>query len=247
MTFEEKLYHSCLSGYPEKNYSIQQQYDSCLRWLEKEGNHVIFLSDEHYPFLLAQIPDPPQRLFFQGRLPRNDELLISAVGTRTAHTIPLAAAYHLGVWTATSYYGVVSGLARGIDQAVFEGVKRADGVAFGVLGCGLNNPYPNCSNLKQYVKERGGLLSEYFPDAEPEAWHFPVRNRIISGLSMLTIIIEAQVQSGAMHTAHYALTQGRDVAVHTAGIFSSGCRALVQDGARVLTSLKGLNRGILLP
>ena len=197
---------------------------------------VLTMDDATYPARLRNIYDPPVLLYGKGSMPLfDDEAAIAVVGTRKCTPYGINAAEQLGYEMAKSGAVVVSGLAKGIDAAAHRGALRAGGFTAAVLGGGVDVVYP-AENRRLYedIAATGVLLSEYPPAAEPEAWHFPVRNRIISGLSLAAVVVEAPEKSGALITANTALEQGREVFAVPGPINapnSVGCHQLIREGA----------------
>lgn len=197
------------------------------------------MQDAAYPGRLKNIYDPPCLLYVKGRLPVFDEeLAVAVVGTRDCTPYGVACAEKLGYGLTCGGAVVVSGLAKGIDAAATRGALRAGGVTVGVVGNGLDIRYPYESGyLYEDVAAAGALLSEYPPGARPAKAHFPARNRILSGLSAATLVVEAPERSGALITAGTAMEQGREVFAVPGPIdapASAGCNRLIQDGARAL-------------
>lgn len=174
---------------------------------------LLTYEDARYPQLLRTIADPPPLLYYLGTLPDFDrELTIGVVGHRKASEHGLMMAKKLGFELSKSGAVVVSGCADGVDAAAMEGALQGGSAVVGVLGCGVNVIYPKKNWwLYEEVQRFGCLLSEYPPDEKPLHWHFPVRNRIISGLCRGVIVAEAPKRSGSLITARLALEQGRDV------------------------------------
>lgn len=204
------------------------------------GLRVLTIQDAEYPRRLQSIYDPPCLLYVKGRLPAFDEeAAIAAVGTRKCTPYGVACARRLGRELAASGAVVVTGLAKGVDAAATEGALRAGGTVVGVTGNGLDVYYPYESReLYDDVAAAGALLSEYPPGTEPDGRHFPVRNRIMSGLSVAALVIEAPERSGALITARLALEQGRDVYAVPGPIdalASVGCNHLIRDGAGLVS------------
>ena len=197
---------------------------------------VVTMEDAAYPNRLRNIYDPPVLLYGRGAMPLFDEeAAIAVVGTRKATPYGTHAAEELSYQMAREGALVVSGMAKGIDAAAHRGTLRAGGFTAAVLGGGVDVVYPE-SNRRLYedIAATGVLLSEYAPGSEPEAWHFPARNRIISGLSIATLVVEAPERSGALITANTALEQGRDVFAVPGPIDaeeSRGCNQLIRSGA----------------
>src|ERR1700737_1764067 len=184
--------------------------------LRKLGIRALTLLDDEYPALLRQVADPPPVLFVRGRLTPADGRAIGVVGTRRATTYGHAVAERLGRELAAAGVTVVSGLAKGIDTSAHRATLQAGGRTIAVLGNGLDQVYPpeNAGLARQIVEsDAGEIVSEFAPGVPPDAVNFPRRNRLISGLSMATVIVEAGERSGALITADFALEQGREVMV----------------------------------
>ncbi|MGD0723960.1 MAG: DNA-processing protein DprA [Spirochaetia bacterium] len=204
--------------------------------LTEGGMESIFYEDTAYPPQLREIYDPPVTLFLRGSLPDNGLLLAGIVGTRFPTGAARTAAFRLGFELGREGIGVVSGLARGIDREAHEGCTEAGGISVAVLGNGIDLIYPASSlSAGRAILERGGaILSEYPPGVPPLRYHFPARNRIISGLCRAVVVVQAPERSGALITAEYALDQGRDLYVHAAGTIGAagaGTRRLAESGA----------------
>ena len=202
--------------------------------LESSGIEVRFRGDLGYPDSLTGTPDPPDILFVRGRLPTGQA--VAVVGTRrcTAYGRQLATEY--GQAIAGAGWVLVSGLARGIDGAAHAGTVAAGGAGIAVLGCGPDIHYPpEHRTLGDRLVEAGGaVVTEYPPGAAPEPWRFPLRNRIISGLSSAVVVVEAGVTGGALITAGYALAHGVPVFAVPGDVrreSSKGCNLLIRDGA----------------
>ena len=201
---------------------------------------LLTIQDAEYPGRLKNIYDPPCLLYVKGRLPAFDEeVAVAVVGTRDATPYGISSAEKLGYGLARGGAVVVSGLAKGIDAAATRGALRAGGVTVGVAANGLDVRYPwENRYLYEDVAAAGVLLSEYPPGTEPFKTNSPVRNRIISGLSLATLVVEAPERSGALITADTAVEQGRDVFAVPGPIDapnSAGCNRLIREGA-VLTA-----------
>ena len=201
---------------------------------------LLTIQDAGYPNRLRNIYDPPCLLYVRGRLPAfDDEASIAVVGTRDCTPYGVSCAEKLGYGLAAGGAVVVSGLARGVDSAALRGALRAGGTVTAVLGNGLDVVYPPENQyLYEDVAAAGALISEYPPGTPPEAKHFPVRNRIMSGLCLGTLVVEAPERSGALITAGTALEQGRDVFAVPGPIdapASVGCNRLIRDGAGLVS------------
>ena len=201
---------------------------------------LLTIQDAGYPNRLRNIYDPPCLLYVRGRLPAfDDEASIAVVGTRDCTPYGVSCAEKLGYGLAAGGAVVVSGLARGVDSAALRGALRAGGTVTAVLGNGLDVVYPPENQyLYEDVAAAGALISAYPPGTPPEAKHFPVRNRIMSGLCLGTLVVEAPARSGALITAGTALEQGRDVFAVPGPIdapASVGCNRLIRDGAGLVS------------
>ncbi|MDX9799960.1 MAG: DNA-processing protein DprA [Spirochaetia bacterium] len=230
-----------LSFFALSRTELQKNCDEVNAIAEKCRNHgidIISIYDTSYPALLKEIYDPPIILYVRGALPDPDSFNISVVGTRHATGRALRASFETGFYLSSAGINVVSGLAMGIDAEAHRGSIKSGGKTTAVLGCGPEMVYPVCNKrvAEGILQQGGALLSEYPPGTEPLKYHFPERNRIISGLSAGTVIIEAPVKSGALITADYALEHNRDIFIHSAGLFTQygrGGKMLSDDGAMV--------------
>jgi len=192
-----------------------------------------------YPALLAAIYDPPKRLYLRGSRP---ELLagpcVAIVGARACSAYGAQVARSLGRALAAAGAVVVSGLARGVDGEAHRGALEASGATVAVLGCGIDRDYPRThAGLAARIAEAGLIVSEYPPGVEPAPWRFPARNRIIAGLSVAVVVVEARERSGALITAELALEEGREVLAVPGEItsaLSAGTNALLRQGAAPL-------------
>lgn len=210
--------------------------EQILRECTRKKIRVLTVFDGAYPAKLRNIPDPPVVLYCLGQLPDLDALpSIGVVGTRKASAYGLMAAEKLGYQLASCGAVVVSGMARGIDAMAMKGALSAGGGVIGVLGCGVDVVYPRENGpLFEDTRNFGCILSEYPPQTKPLPYHFPHRNRIISGLSDGVLVVEAPKESGALITARQAADQGRDVFVIPANIgvtTGEGSNALLREGA----------------
>lgn len=215
--------------------------EEILNACERENISILTLKDSGYPERLKNIYDPPVLLYIKGKLPPiDDRAAIAIVGTRSCTPYGIVMAERMAYEIARGGGLVITGLARGVDAAAAQGALRGNGKVVGVLGCGVDVVYPPSNRrLFQDVETVGALISEYPPGAEPLSRHFPVRNRIISGLSVGVLVIEAPIRSGALITAARALEQGRDVFVVPGNADSAACRGsneLLREGASVALS-----------
>ena len=193
-----------------------------------------------YPPLLREIYDPPAVLYCRGRLPDPEKPAIALVGTRHPSAAASMQALALGREFARCGITVISGLALGIDALSHRGCLEAGGITAAVLGSSVDQVFPasNRDLARRILLTGGSLISEYDPGTTPRKSYYPQRNRIISGLARATVIVEAPVKSGALHTARFALEQGRDLFVAAAGIASplgEGTRRLAKDGCPVIS------------
>lgn len=222
--------------------------DRILADCQKLNLRILTIQDAEYPGRLQNIYDPPCVLYVRGRLPAFDEeAAVAVVGTRDCTPYGLACAERLGAGLARCGAVVVSGLARGIDSAAARGALLGGGIPVGVIGSGLDVVYPpENRELFEDVAAAGVLMSEYPPGSRPEKHHFPARNRILSGLSVATLVVEAPIRSGALITAGTALEQGRDLFAVPGPIdapASAGCNRLIQEGAGLVTEAWDLLEG----
>ena len=210
--------------------------DRILADCQRLGQRILTLQDAEYPQRLRNIFDPPAVLYVKGRLPVVDEeAAVAVVGTRDCTPYGVSCAERLSRELAACGAVVVTGLAKGVDAAAARGALRAGGPVIGVTGNGLDVYYPwESRELYDDVAAAGALVSEYPPGSEPEGRHFPARNRIMSGLSVAALVVEAPERSGALITARLALEQGREVYAVPGPIdapASVGCNRLIRDGA----------------
>jgi len=213
--------------------------------LERRNVKLLFRGNEAYPPMLDAIQDPPYLLYYAGKLDCLKRPMIAVVGTRRASAYGQEMAAMIARGLSEAGVCVVSGLARGIDAAAHKAVVENGGHTVGVLGSGINVPYPpeHTDLLRKIAGGVGLVLSEYPLNAEPLPYHFPHRNRIISGLSMGTVFVEGRIQSGGMHTVHAALMQGREVFAvpgRVGSYGSEGPHAILREGARIITSAQDL-------
>jgi DNA processing protein len=208
--------------------------------IERAGVRALTLDDPDYPRLLRHIPLPPPVLYVRGTLLPTDELSIGVVGTRrsTSYGTDMTARISRGL--AEAGVTIVSGLALGIDTVAHRVALEAGGRTLAVFGCGLDTIYPPRNRvLAERIVENGALISEYALGTKPDARNFPVRNRIISGLSRGVVVVEAPTRSGALITTSFAADQGRDVFAVPGSALSSasaGCHDLIRNGAMLITS-----------
>ena len=206
--------------------------------IRKAGCALVCLHDPEYPALLAAIYDPPPLLYVKGTLPPMPHSM-AVVGARQATPYGRKVTQHLCRGLVQQGMVIVSGFARGIDEVAHQSTLAAAGHTLAVLGCGVDRIYPpEHKQLYHDIADRGALLSEFDLGTAPEPHHFPQRNRIISGLSLGCVVVEAAERSGALITARHALEQGREVFAVPGPIFSpssAGSNRLIQSGAKLVT------------
>lgn len=214
-------------------------------WCMTQNVGLLAYDSPLYPERLRSIPHPPLLLYYKGKLPEFDKhLCIAAVGTRRITEYGRREGYMISRDLALSGAIIVSGMARGIDSICHRGALDAGGHTIAVLGCGINRIYPPENGpLMDEIMLTGTVLTEYKPDTPPIGSHFPVRNRIISGLCQGTLVVEADDKSGAMITARTAGQQGRDLFALPGKVDeknSQGTNSLIQDGAKMVTTARDI-------
>ena len=220
-----------------KNFMAPDSIRRELEQVHQKGLGIITLADSEYPSLLREIPDPPPFLYVSGNLEgsiRN----IAVVGSRHATAYGISTTQTLCADLSAFDVTIVSGMAIGIDTAAHQGALAGNGKTVAVLGSGLNNIYPT-ENQKLFkrITENGAVITEFELDAEPEAHHFPIRNRIISGMSLGTVVVEATRKSGSLITARLAAEQNREVFAVPGSIQSfksTGTHTLIKQGAKLV-------------
>lgn len=207
-----------------------------------QGISFISMEEDSYPDKLREIPDAPFGIYVKGCLPEPEQRTVAIVGARMCSEYGRAVAKELGRQLAIQGVCVVSGMARGIDAGGHLGALEGGGMTCAVLGCGVDVCYPE-SNRGLYgdILEKGCIVSEYPPGVQPRPFFFPQRNRIISGMSDVVVVVEAKEKSGSLITADLALEQGRDVYVVPGRIFdslSAGCNNLIRQGAGIISNIE---------
>ncbi|MDA8162177.1 MAG: DNA-processing protein DprA [Desulfobacteraceae bacterium] len=209
---------------------------------------VMTYRSEDYPPLLRQIPDPPALLYGLGDRARLTERSIAIVGSRKATPYGIKAARGLASGLAEMGMTVVSGLAPGIDTAAHEAALEAGGVTIAVKGCGIDIPYPRHNEaFLERLRQEGAIITEFPPGVTPEPKNFPMRNRVISGLCLGVVIVEAGLKSGSLITASCALEQGREVMAVPGSIYSNtslGSHWLIKQGARLVENASDVMDGL---
>ena len=216
----------------------RQKVDLALKWLEaEEHNALITISDQFYPPLLKQITDPPCVLFSKGNKALLLQPAVAIVGSRFASFSGLQVTKQLTEQLCKQQLMICSGMAAGIDGAAHNAALDVNGATVAVWGTGIETVYPrNHKNLATRIQQNGCIISEFWPDAPPLARNFPRRNRIISGIAMGTLVIEAKRKSGSLITARLAMEQGREVFAVPGSVLaehSQGCHDLIKNGAKL--------------
>lgn len=211
-----------------------------LERIQRLGYKLLTLNDSEYPPRLKKIWNPPPVLWISGEILPADHAAVAIVGSRSATEYGRRTSSRLAAELAGSGINVVSGLALGIDSAAHRGALAAGGRTTGILGCGLNVVYPKINgDLYEEIPRAGAVISEFPLDTTPERWHFPMRNRIIAGLSLAVVVVEAGERSGALITAKLALEENRDVMAvpgRAGSTQNRGAHALLRQGAQLVES-----------
>ncbi len=215
-----------------------EKVEQDLQWLDQPGNFLLPATSNRYPENLRRLPDAPIALFVHGQPEVLSNPQIALVGSRKPTRGGLQNAHDFAAYLAGSGITIVSGLALGIDTASHQGALDANGITIAVTATGLDRVYP-AANLKlaHAIAEQGALISEFPPGTSPSRGHFPRRNRIISGLSLGVLVIEASINSGSLITARKALEQSREVFAIPGSIhnpLSRGCHLLIKQGAKLV-------------
>lgn len=224
------------SGYKAAKYHMEPS--AYMEWVKRQGIWYVSYGEAAYPAKLRNIPDPPYGLFVKGKVPREELPAVAMIGARACSEYGKLAAREFAQKLAGRGVQIISGLARGIDSISQEACLQAGGSTFSVLGNGVDICYPP-EQMKLYkeVTEQGGVLSFYAPGTPPVAANFPPRNRIISGLADVILVVEARKKSGTLITVDMALEQGKEVGIIPGRItdsLSQGCHELIKQGATVI-------------
>jgi len=215
-----------------------------LEWLEDSNNHIVTLADSDYPQALLNITDPPLLLYVKGRLDLLNRTALAVVGSRNATPQGLNNAEAFAKSLSDAGLCIVSGMAHGIDAAAHRGALLGQGGSIAIVGTGLDKVYPSANrNLAHALAQQGALISEFPLGTPPLAGNFPRRNRIISGMSMGCLVVEASLQSGSLITARLSLEQNRDVFAIPGSIHapqSKGCHALLKQGAKLVETAQDI-------
>lgn len=221
-----------------------------LEWLKEEMHHCVTLTDSDYPPQLATLPSPPPLIYVIGNREILAQTQLAIVGSRRATATGIEISYEFASKLAKQGVVITSGLAIGIDAAAHRACVQQQLPTIAVLGSGLMHIYPHRNRtLAQEISKHGAIVSEFPLSAAPLPKHFPQRNRIISGLSLGTLVIEASQRSGSLITAKFAADQGREVFAIPGSIrnpLSQGCHELIQNGAKLVQSVKDIMTELLL-
>lgn len=227
---------------------ISEEASQVIRACKEQNIDWVSQEDNLYPDWLRQIADPPVILYFRGDPELLQKPSVSVVGSRKAGAYGQKVAYEIAAEAAKSGFTVVSGMAMGVDACAHKGALDAGGATVAVMPCGLDLCYPKCNSwLYHRICQSGAAVSEYPPGCKAEKWHFIERNRLVSGLSLATVVAQAGPKSGSIRTAQLAAEQGREVFGVPGDIFDLeylGVHNLIQDGANVLTSPEGFVRAL---
>jgi DNA processing protein len=220
---------------------MKRKKDACrseLAQLENRGIHFVTPYDKEYPKRLLAIYGCPMGIFYKGKLPEDVRPAVSIIGARNCTNYGKQMASYLARELSGAGIQIISGLAWGIDGAGHQGALDAGGDTYGVLGCGINICYPRENyGLYERMAVQGGILTEFMPDEAPKPSNFPMRNRIISGLSDGILVIEAREKSGSLITANLGLDQGKEIFALPGRVtdpLSTGCNRLISEGAGIL-------------
>jgi DNA processing protein len=236
-------------GLPDSSIDALRHPDSRaierdLAWQSEPGNRILTCRDPDYPALLREIPDPPPLLYIHGNLQVLQEPQLAMVGSRNPTPAGRQTAIDFARHLSAAGLVITSGLALGIDAAGHQGALDAGAPTIAVMGTGLDRVYPARNReLAHQIAGVGALVSEFPPGTPPRPEHFPRRNRIISGLSIGTLVVEAAIRSGSLISARYALEQGREVFAIPGSIhnpLARGCHHLIRQGAKLVETAQDI-------
>lgn len=227
----------------QQSKKTMDELSKIIQQCTNENIHIVGILDKEYPYYLRQIPDPPVVLFIKGDLNYLNTPSIAIVGSRKCSEYGFDSAYKLSAELAELGITVISGMATGIDEAAHKGALKT-GNTIAVMGAGINICYPSHNyNIYTLIPQRGCLISEYFPNTPPLPFQFPKRNRIISGMAMGILVVEAGIKSGSLITANLALEYNRDVFAVPGNITSKlslGTNELIRNGAKCITKAEDI-------
>lgn len=251
---EEKL--MAVSGIGEKicrkiKSLKKEDLDKEFASVKKLGLKIVTQEDENYPKNLKYMYDPPIVLYVKGEIKSEDSLAIGIVGSRRASFYGLSSAEKFAAELSDKGFTIISGMARGIDSYAHRGALKAGGRTIAVMGSGFNQIYPaENKELSEEIAQNGAVISEFSMDTPPKKENFPCRNRIISGLSLGVLVVEAARNSGALITADFALEQGREVFALPGKVDSDtsfGTNELIKEGAKLVSSCDDILEELMLP
>ncbi len=232
---------------PDPNVVAQVRKE--MQLIEKGASSIVTISDATYPRRLAMIPDPPPVLYIRGTLPPCDDHAVAIVGSRKATPSGALMTQELSRCLAEMGFTIVSGLARGIDAAAHRGALAAKARTIAVVGCGVDRTYPpEHQRLREEIEGHGAVVSELPLGSPPLPYHFPRRNRIVSGLSLGVIISEAGLKSGALITARFALEQNREIFAIPGAVKNGkhrGAHGLIKQGAKLVEEAQDIVEELL--
>lgn len=215
-------------------WDVEERYERFLA----SGMRMVIRTEQDYPKRLVHIAMAPPILFYLGGLPGEEGKNIAVVGARMCSEYGRHYAGEIAYAAACAGMNVISGMAAGVDGAAHRGAMRAGRATYAVLGCGADRCYPPQNrDIYEYMKRQGGILSECIPGTVPEGWLFPQRNRMISGLADVVVVVEAKERSGSLITTDFALEQGRDIYAlpgRVGDTLSAGCNRLIRQGAGII-------------
>mgnify|MGYP003973594957 FL=1 len=232
-----------------KRFDVDSSAERELRLAEKEGVRILTLESEEYSPLLKSIYDPPPILYIKGKPLNSITLPLAVVGTRTPSEYGKLVAERLCLKLASAGFSIISGLGRGVETMGHKAALSAGADTIAVFGCGLGHTYPPENiNLRKQIAEQGAILSEFPVFMRPDRNNFPARNRILSGLALGTVVVEAAEKSGALITADFALEQGREVFAVPGNVTSpksKGTNSLIKSGAKLADSAEAVLEELL--
>ena len=232
-----------------RRYDWKSTAEKELRSLEKIGGRILTWEDDEYPPNLKEIYDPPPVLYLLGMFAPRDHRGVAVVGSRNPTTYGKIAAEKIAFGLGKLGITVVSGLARGVDSGAHQGALASGGRTIGVLGCGIDLVYPpENGDLFKRVAGQGAVISEFPLKTPPDSDHFPIRNRLISGISLGVVVVEATLRSGSLITARFALEQGREVYALPGNVDSArseGTNRLIKQGAKLVMKAEDIVEEIL--
>lgn len=238
-----------ISAEARRSHEVREGAGAALAWLARPGQHLLMLDQPEYPALLAQIDDAPPLLFVAGDPSILEKPQLAMVGSRRASRPGMDTAAAFSRSLASAGFVITSGLALGIDGAAHQAALEVGGQTIGVLGTGLEKFYPQRHRrlAVAMIAQGSAVVSEFPLDAAPQAGNFPRRNRIISGLSLGVLVVEAGMASGSLITARLAAEQGREVyaipgSIHHPG--AKGCHQLIRDGAVLVETIEHILEGL---